>query len=254
MPSKVPFQIKICGITSVDDAFMAADSGSDAIGLNFYQQSRRSVTLDQANTIIKALHRHSVSSAHETAKLDAILSRERLKRVGVFVNHTMGEVVTTASRLKLDGVQLHGNESISFVKKLVDVLSRREKQPFIVRAIRACNEPNELARVAAEIQRWASIGVDAVLIDAAVPGEYGGTGKTVDWNAVSRLNDDSPIPIVLAGGLKPNNVQKAIQVSGVQAVDVASGVEISPGVKSHELVDEFVQHCQFDGNPNMATH
>ena len=147
----------------------------------------------------------------------------------------------------MDGIQLHGDEEPSFVKKIRSGLSQNGQHCFLIRAIRSLpkelsveqESKQETARLSAEIANWTKVGVDFVLLDAAMPGEYGGTGKVIDIANISNLT--SEIPLVLAGGLTPANVAKAIQESGLSAVDVASGVESSAGRKDRDKVKEFIQ-------------
>ena len=94
-----------------------------------------------------------------------------------------------------------------------------------------------------KIEEWRLAGIDAVLLDAAVRGQYGGTGKTIDWDSVAEISNQIELPIVLAGGLTPDNVQQAIRVSQAQAVDVASGVESAPGIKDRSQMQRFVQQA-----------
>ena len=127
--------------------------------------------------------------------------------------------------------------------KLADQFESLSPQPKVIRAIRR-SEPDGQAHswIDHEIRAWSEAGCHAVLLDAAIPGEYGGTGETVDWASVASL--DSQLPIILAGGLRPENVVRAISEAKVQAVDVASGVEIRPGVKDAAKVAAFVHSAR----------
>ncbi len=220
----------------MQDALGVCQSHADAVGLNFYSPSSRYVAPGLAKNIADAIR-------------DADPS---MKVVGVFVNMALAEIVDIAKTVGLDGIQLHGDEQpdcVGELRSLVDV-AEFELKLGIIRAIRVNHESSsgdghagedEVARIKAEIERWASVGIDAVLLDAAVPGEFGGTGKVVDWTAVPQLN--CTIPLVLAGGLKPDNVRSAIGIAKVQSVDVASGVEASPGVKDIEMVKRFAEEA-----------
>ena len=232
----LPFQIKICGITSVQDALGVCQSHADSVGLNFYSPSSRYVDPSKANKIADAIRDANPS----------------MKVVGVFVNMALAEIVDIAKAVGLDGIQLHGDEQPDCVNKLRSLINAAELELKlgIIRAIRVNHASSsgvghygvdEVARIKAEIERWASVGIDAVLLDAAVPGEFGGTGKVVDWAAVPQLN--CTIPLVLAGGLKPDNVRSAIGIAKVQSVDVASGVEASPGVKDIDMVKRFAEEA-----------
>lgn len=241
----VPFQIKICGVTNAENAVWACRHGADAIGLNFYEKSARFVS--------------PPGPARDTSKPDAALivdsirqwsesEKAPVKIVGVFVNLSAQRVVEIATELGLDGIQLHGDEPVSHVKEIRD-LTNHTSSVLIIRAVRSNPaeaenyDPNvELKRIESEIGRWASAGVDAVLLDAAVAGEFGGTGKSVDWYSVPKLK--SEIPVILAGGLTADNVEQAINCSKVGAVDVASGVESGPGQKDDSLVRRFIESAR----------
>jgi phosphoribosylanthranilate isomerase len=204
------FRIKICGITSVDDGLLAAAAGADAVGLNFYHRSPRSVSLDTATEIVDALPRHVAS-------------------VGVFVDARVADIRETATRLRLDFIQLHGDEPPEFLAQLRDHL--------VIRAVRLQSTLEAVAGYLAKCP----VPPAAVLIDAHVRGQYGGTGRTLDWSALDQHSRCLPgIPLILAGGLTPENVGQAISVVRPAAVDTASGVERAPGRKDAELVRTFV--------------
>lgn len=217
------FQIKICGITTVDDALLAAAAGADAIGLNFYAQSARYVEPAIATAIAQALP-------------------AGIWKVGVFVNSPLAEILSIAGRVGLDAVQLHGDEAPAFVGQLRDGLPQRMQ---IVRAFR-CREAS-LAPLAEYLTECRQIGSPpaAVLLDAFQSGEYGGTGRVVDWQAIARDRASlGTIPIVLAGGLTPENIAAAIAAARPAAVDTASGVESSPGRKDAAKVRAFVERAK----------
>lgn len=238
------FTIKICGITDPEHAIDAMKAGADAVGLNFFQASKRSVSEAQAGEIINALE---VVAKAENSRRPAV--------VGVFVNHSADEICHLAESLRLDGIQLHGDESTDFFQGLKQ--SMRAAKPvegspdaaaelFFVRAIRTqpagtgdYDSALEAERVARELAKWSDAGVDLLLLDAAATGEFGGTGKTIDWSQVPRFQSSVEQPIVLAGGLNASNVAQAIAISGVRIVDVASGVESAPGQKDAGQVQEF---------------
>ena len=205
------FKIKICGVHSLADARSAIEAGADAIGLNFYPPSRRSITPEQAAEITRQVEPGSVLF------------------IGVFVNLPIDEVVATSDQVGLDAVQFHGDETI-------DMLGSVERP--VIRAIRL----GDLESTQREIGRWADRGVAAILLDAEAGGDYGGTGKTIDWEAASRLT--CQVPLILAGGLTPSNVGQAISVVRPAAVDVASGVETEPGRKDPHLMREFTLNAR----------
>ena len=222
------FRIKICGITNIEDAIAVADAGADAIGLNFYSGSPRSVTPSQAQQIAAALP-------------------SKMTKVGVFVNSPADEVARLCEEVGLDVVQLHGDEP----PEILGMLAPR----VIVRAFR-CRESGFESLIDYVGQcRDAGHAPAAVLVDAYQPGSYGGTGAVVDWHQVPNLAHELPdTPIVLAGGLRPENVAEAIRDARPAAVDTASGVESSPGRKDPKLVREFVRNAlvAFDLSDNRT--
>jgi len=208
------FRIKICGITSRRDAQAAAEVGAEAIGLNFFRPSPRCVSETAAAEIAEAI-------------------RGRVEIVGVFVNHSAEQIRRVAESLELDYVQLHGDEPFEMLEELAGLR--------LLRAFRCKTGGLEPVVEFVDRARDQGVNLSAVLIDAHEPGSYGGTGRTVDWDSVRRAKDGlSGVPVVLAGGLTPDNVASAIAAARPSAVDTASGVELSPGVKSRDLMSEFV--------------
>lgn len=207
------FRVKICGITNLPDAQLAADAGADAIGLNFYAASPRCCPLERAQEIAAALPAH-------------------VCKVGVFVNASADEIRRTAQAVPLDLVQLHGDEPPEFL---------REIRPLpTMRAASAGDDVTQLAAYLAACRRLGAMP-RLLLVDARHAGQYGGTGTTVDWHLLAQNRALlGGMPLVLAGGLTPENVAAAIGTVRPWAVDVASGVESTPGVKSPELVGQFV--------------
>lgn len=209
------FRIKICGISSVDDAESVTRAGADAVGLNFYANSPRYVTLEQARPIVDVLP-------------------DRIVKVGLFVNAAADQVAGTFDRLGLDLIQLHGDEPPELLAALGD-------RP-VMRAFRP--GPGGLQPVAEYLRRCRRLGClpRLVLLDAHVKGAYGGTGTVADWAALRQypIEQNSP-PLVLAGGLTPENVAEAIRTVRPRAVDTAGGVESSPGRKDPAAVEAFVR-------------
>ena len=236
----LPFQIKICGVTTPDDALYACQCGADAIGLNFYERSSRFVDGETAGLIAASVDHHN-RQIHKSGNLE-------VKKIGVFVDMPVAEMVAIAWHVGLDGIQLHGDESPEIIESIRAALDATGHQCVLIRAIRS--KPKnfdeeaealelERKRVVTDVVNWIEVGIDLILLDAAVPGEYGGTGKTVDWATIPEVN--GAIPLTLAGGLTPENVGNAILKSGLQSVDVASGVESAPGVKDPQKVRAFVE-------------
>ena len=212
-----PIRTKICGITRAEDAIIAADAGADAIGLNFYAGSKRFVDPQVAQQVANAV-------------------RGRVALVGVFVNSSLEEVSDIVNHVGLSHVQFHGDEQPSIVADM----KTRLAGTFSIRAVRIREDDFESAQN--EINQWQNAGVDAVLLDAAAVGAYGGTGERLNWRALSQL--EFKIPWLLAGGLDPDNVASAITACEPGGVDVASGVELSPGIKSEMLICKFVSESK----------
>ncbi len=210
------FQIKICGITHRPDARVAAALGADAIGLNFYEKSPRFLPPSLAGNVA------------------AVIPAD-VAKVGVFVNWPSEEVCRLADRLKLDYIQLSGDETPEDIRALGD-------RP-VIKAFRFNVEGGSTIGQFLAKSRKLNCLPTAILIDGSKPGEYGGTGTTVDW---SRLRDElrgvelDGVSVILAGGLTPENVADAVVSARPHAVDVASGVEYAPGRKDADLVDRFI--------------
>lgn len=208
-------RIKICGITSVGDAEAAAELGADAIGLNFYPPSPRHVEPAAVPGIVRALPPF-------------------VDPVGVFVNDPLREVCAVARQHGVTRlIQWHGDQH-----EVCDVFPQRLICAFKIGE--RCDLDGITRHVAAcRAQGHAPI---AVLVDAHVPGQYGGTGRTAPWEF---LADFQPgVPLILAGGLTPDNVAEAVRCVRPYGVDVASGVERSPGVKDAEKMRRFIGNAR----------
>lgn len=197
-------RIKICGIREAAHARLAADTGADAIGLVFYRESPRYIDPERAAAI--------------AASLPAFVSA-----VGLFVNETAENVAAIAARVRLDLLQFQGDETPEFCAGF--------GRPF-VRAVRM-EEGTDLIEYAHRFSR-----AKALLLDAHVPGERGGTGRTFDWAAIPR---EVPVPLILSGGLTAQNVGRAVREVRPWAVDVSSGVERERGVKDPAKIVEFIR-------------
>lgn len=193
---------------------MAVDAGADALGLNFYEKSSRYLATGQAKEIVTAI-------------------ASRVQSVGVFVNCDQEEIERIRVEVGLQGVQLHGDEPPDFI-------SRIPSRP-VIRARRV--DDRGAAAVAEDLAACEASGrlPEALLVDAISAGQYGGTGETVSWaGLVDHTKWLRGVPLILAGGLTPENVAEAIRTVRPYGVDVASGVESSPGVKDPEKVRLFV--------------
>jgi len=205
--------VKICGLTRVDEAVACVQAGADLIGLNFHSGSPRFVDLSQASAIIAAIARPE-------------------QAVGLFVNRPADEVARIAEELGLVHVQLHGDEPPEDLQVLDRFSIIRAFRLGSVADIGAMNEYLERARAAGR-------SPDAVLVDAQVPGRLGGTAKLVARDVLAKI---PPLPhLVLAGGLTPANVAERVASARPWMVDVASGVESSPGRKDADKVAAFIQ-------------
>ena len=211
------FKTKVCGITSVADAKACCAAGVDAIGLNFYDASPRCITVSQAGEIADAVGRE-------------------MQLVGLFVNHAVDEVRAIQREIDLNYVQLHGDEDPNYLRQLKDLP--------LIKAFR-CRK-NETAEIVDFIAACTTLDVtlQAILLDAFQPDRYGGSGQRLDWET---LKTNTPscrgYQWVLAGGVDADNVASAITLACPTAVDVASGVESSPGQKDVELVQRFVRNA-----------
>jgi phosphoribosylanthranilate isomerase len=219
------FRVKICGITNVEDAIVAGTAGADAIGLNFYEKSSRCTTVECASQIALSL------------------SELPIDRVGVFVNMSPVEIEATVKEGGLSSIQLHGDEPPEVVAHFAQP-KRPARFPFHMQVIRARRmDDRGVAAIARDLEecRAAGWGPAAVLVDAATPGRYGGTGETISWVGLAdhrRWLSDTPL--ILAGGLTPDNVAEAIRIVRPHGVDVASGVESAPGKKDPHKVRDFI--------------
>jgi len=202
-------RVKICGITNAADARAAIEAGANLLGFNFYGKSPRHITEEEAVEVRSQLPK-------------------RVKAVGIFVNESPADVVALRQSLKLDAVQLHGDETPETVAEIAPLVP-------VIKAFRV--EPEfPLATLDEYSEAF------AFLFDAAHTGQYGGTGHTTDWDVARRASLSHRI--ILAGGLKVENVGAAIRIVRPYGIDVASGVESSPGKKDHGRLREFIQEVR----------
>ena len=249
--------IKICGITNLDDALAATAAGANALGFVFYPKSRRHVTLETVCSIVAKVPR-------------------QMERVGVFVNETVDHVRDIAKHAQLTAVQLSGDESPEFSRSLFRELGNKSRRPAIFRCYPAkifdapaeqtvgwdpvaagLVEPDEAYKgkrvhkihvakngdLFLETHGFRPGVISGVLLDSSTAEKRGGTGQKFDWERVQPWAGiiNSISKLIVAGGLRPGNVQEAIHILHPWGVDVSSGVEREPGKKDPRKVRAFVQ-------------
>lgn len=202
-------KIKICGITSQDDALAAANAGADMIGMIFSQSPR-------------------MISKEKAKEISAVLPK-KIEKVGVFVNEKSETINTIFKDCALDYVQLHGDESPEFCRKV---------QGKTIKVFRIAKAEDLL-----QIKNYNNI-CTAIMLDTFVAGKPGGTGKTFDWKLARAAKNLTGLPIFLSGGLTPRNVKQAIETVQPYAVDVCSGVESAPGKKDRQLIELFIKNSK----------
>lgn len=199
-------RIKVCGITSLEDAMAAVDAGADAIGFVFVEETPRWISPDVAISIAEALPPFVAA-------------------VGVFRDPTLEWFMDVVDACPTRAVQVHGE---SVTQKLAQAMS-----PGLIRALTF--QPETINE---QLTRWsAADGVEMILVD----GSAGGEGTSFNWATLAQHRDACALPLIVAGGLNPKNVGEAVRTVRPFAVDVSSGVESSPGVKDHGLIRAFCQ-------------
>jgi len=200
-------RVKICGITRVEDLHAACEAGADALGFVFYAKSPRHVSVETAAALLRELPPF-------------------VQSVGLFVNADPAFVEAVLQRAPLDLLQFHGDETPA------DCI--RHGRPYL-KAIRV-NPDTDLLKCAADFET-----AQGLLLDAFVPGVPGGTGERFDWNLIPR---GLPKPLILSGGLDPDNVAAAVRSVKPWAVDVSSGVEVSKGIKDAQKIARFIANAK----------
>jgi phosphoribosylanthranilate isomerase len=219
-------KVKICGVKTYDEAIGAIEAGADMLGFNFYQKSPRYLSPGVCMQIVVKLQ-----IALQSSDRGVVL-------VGVFVNSSPDEVSTILGDCNLDLGQLSGDESPQTVAQM------GEK---VFKALRPKSVQELQDSILAYPRRSAA---PTFLIDAYRPGEYGGTGQQADWSMVRQLAEK--FPLMLAGGLNPDNVADAVRKVQPWGVDVASGVESAPGVKDMAKVRSFVKNARQIAEENIS--
>ena len=199
-------KVKVCGMTNLKDTLVAVEEGADAVGFIFYKKSPRSVTMKLVREIVLELPPF-------------------IDTVGVFVDETAEQINKIADYCNLDMVQLHGDESPTFCKRM----RRRVIKGFRVKDMES-------------VKKLSKFQVSGFILDTFSESLHGGTGKVFDWNLALPAKKFGPV--IMAGGLTPNNVQQAVRQIRPYGVDVCSGVESEPGIKDHKKVRAFLNNAK----------
>ena len=212
-------KVKMCGISKVETIPAVVEAKPDYMGLVF-APSKRQVTVDQAKTLVKELHRGYAQKYGSDTEHD---KNDTIKTVGVFVNETVDNLITIANEANLDAVQLHGDEDEAFIQSL-----KERTNVEVWKAIQI--------RSAADVEKWIDSSADMLLFDAYHKDERGGTGEVFDWSSLDAFER----PFMLAGGIDSTNVARAIRTVRPYGIDISSGIETN-GVKDDEKITAFTK-------------
>ena len=212
-------KVKMCGISKVETIPAVVEAKPDYMGLVF-APSKRQVTVDQAKTLVKELHRGYAQKYGSDTEHD---KNDTIKTVGVFVNETVDNLITIANEANLDAVQLHGDEDETFIQSL-----KERTNVEVWKAIQI--------RTAADTEKWIDSSADMLLFDAYHKDERGGTGEVFDWSSLDAFER----PFMLAGGIDSTNVARAIRTVRPYGIDISSGIETN-GVKDDEKITAFTK-------------
>ncbi|MFW2177574.1 MULTISPECIES: phosphoribosylanthranilate isomerase [unclassified Moraxella] len=220
-PTPNPISVKFCGFTNADQLKTAIDLGVNAVGFVLYDQSPRAVTVEQANELAKTVPPF-------------------VTIVALVVNMPEQDLVYLSHHMPFDVIQFHGDESAHLCHLMADRVNKRW-----IKALRVTDEDTEQSLLA-QIQELKDFGACGVLLDAYHPDKFGGTGERFDWGKIPK---DSPLPIILAGGLTADNVGEAIvslakEGRQIVGVDVSGGIESAKGVKSVEKMQKFLANVK----------
>lgn len=210
-------KVKMCGISKVETIPAVVEAKPDYMGLVF-APSKRQVTVDQAKTLVEELHKQYTKRYNNGAEQS---NDDEIKTVGVFVNETLDNLVTIATEVNLDVVQLHGDEDEAFIQSL-----KERTNVEVWKAVQI--------RSAADAEAWIDSSADMLLFDAYHKDEWGGTGEVFDWSSL----DEFERPFMLAGGIDSTNVARAIRTVRPYGIDISSGIE-TEGVKDDEKIKAF---------------
>ena len=210
--------VKFCGFTQLSDIQTATQLGVDAVGLVFYPPSPRAVTPARAQTL--------------SAAVPALINV-----LALVVNMPQGELIELADIVPFDTIQFHGDESPEQCQQLASAVNKRW-----IKALRINAETDDAASVAARIDKFAAAGASSILLDAYHQHKYGGTGERFDWSLIPQ---DSSLPIILAGGLTPDNSAATLELP-IYAVDVSGGIEVDKGKKDAAKMRAFMKAMKRD--------
>ena len=216
-------KVKMCGISKIETIPAVIEANPDYMGLVF-APSKRQVTVDQAKSLVKELHKqygNRYSRDSEQYSNQTLIHQEFIKTVGIFVNETLDNLVTIATEVNLDAVQLHGDEDEAFIQSL-----KERTNVEVWKAVQI--------RSAADAEAWIDSSADMLLFDAYHKDERGGTGEVFDWSCL----DEFERPFMLAGGIDSTNVARAIRTVRPYGIDISSGIE-TEGVKDDEKIKAF---------------
>ncbi len=216
-------KVKMCGISKIETIPAVIEANPDYMGLVF-APSKRQVTVDQAKTLVEELHKQYANRYNRDAEQysnQTLIHQEFIKTVGIFVNETLDNLVTIATEVNLDAVQLHGDEDEAFIQSL-----KERTNVEVWKAVQI--------RSAADAEAWIDSSADMLLFDAYHKDERGGTGEVFDWSCL----DEFERPFMLAGGIDSTNVARAIRTVRPYGIDISSGIE-TEGVKDDEKIKAF---------------
>ena len=218
--------IKICGITNEEDALKIASLGADALGFILSTESARKIESDKAKELILATKDKFIN----------VRDKMRPSFVGVFVNENMGKVTEIAEKLGLDYIQLSGDETLDYLKKI----KKHNKNIKLIKLVRVKDNVSSFAVISKQMLEFKKVA-DFFLLDTFKDNIYGGTGKNFNWELVKGLSQE--YPVILAGGLDCENVAEAIQIVKPFGIDASTRLEESPGKKDIRKVEIFIKNA-----------
>ena len=218
-------KVKMCGISKIETIPAVIEANPDYMGLVF-APSKRQVTVDQAKPLVEELHKQYANRYNRDAEQysnQTLIHQEFIKTVGIFVNETLDNLVTIATEVNLDAVQLHGDEDEAFIQSL-----KERTNVEVWKAIQI--------RTAADTEKWIDSSADMLLFDAYHKDERGGTGEVFDWSSLDAFER----PFMLAGGIDSTNVARAIRTVRPYGIDISSGIETN-GMKDDKKITAFTK-------------